>query len=229
MSTEFIISPAPRATLCKQQLKKARVKIGHYAKPSFSKVGYECVQDLEVWKVFLNCFNSISFSPRDKLVNHTVHSDSAKLHGCGVLWGSKWLFLDWPLEWKLNKRFNIEFLELYPVWLYLETFKHVLENVNVRFNIDNSAVVYIVNKMSAKDPLIMILLRKIVLICFLNNIQVRAQHIKGELNCFADAISRKQWVRFRQLHPTADKEATEVPLLCHPNNFIVPRHIWSPI
>ena len=45
----------------------------------------------------------------------------------------------------------------------------------------------------------------------LNNMQFKAAHIEGRLNTVSDAISRKQWQRFRTLAPEADAEMTRVP------------------
>lgn len=194
---------------------------------SMIKVNYECKQDLQVWKVFLLSFNEISLWSRDTYLTHNVYSDAAKSHGLGLIWGSKWMHCTWPTSWKKSKRINIEFLELYPVWVLLETFKEELRDSNVICHIDNSAIVYIVNKLTAKDPLIMLLIRKIVIICFLYNIQVKAEFIQGSLNKFADMVSRGRWRDFKESHPAGGASPVPVKSLCLPENFVIPAHIWS--
>ena len=43
------------------------------------------------------------------------------------------------------------------------------------------------------------------------NMQFKAVHIEGRSNFIADAISRKQWHRFRMVAPQAETEATPIP------------------
>ena len=55
------------------------------------------------------------------------------------------------------------------------------------------------------------LIRPLVLYTMLYNMQFKAIHIEGRINCIDDAISRKQWQRFRSLAREADTEMTPVP------------------
>ena len=58
----------------------------------------------------------------------------------------------------------------------------------------------------------MVLLRFLVLKTLQFNIQIKAQHIMGVKNNVADAISRFQWSRFRQLAPLADRFPSSIPV-----------------
>lgn len=78
---------------------------------------------------------------------------------------------------------------------------------------DNSAIVSVLNKQTSKEPLVMILVRKLVLLCLTHNIVVEARHVPGADNSTADALSRLQMVRFRELFPRADREAVRTPPL----------------
>ena len=55
------------------------------------------------------------------------------------------------------------------------------------------------------------LVRTMVLRCMLCNIQFKAVHIEGKRNGIADAISRRQWERFRMLAPDAALAPSEIP------------------
>jgi hypothetical protein len=65
---------------------------------------------------------------------------------------------------------DITFLELFPVVVAIYLWGHQLENKKLMFNIDNKAVVTILNKKSSKSPRVMNLVRKLVLITLKYNI-----------------------------------------------------------
>jgi hypothetical protein len=45
----------------------------------------------------------------------------------------------------------------------------------------------------------------------IHNMQFKACHIHGKLNCKADAISRKQFKTLKQLEPDADRQPMNIP------------------
>lgn len=218
------IIPHGRA-FCRRIIEVLKTK--QKAGPNYFNVPYECVQDLLVWKIFISHFNSIPFRPRDRLTQYTVHTDSAKSVGMAVIFGSRWYYEEFPESWKSNPRMSIEFLELFPIWAFLETNKDELAGSNITFCCDNSAVVYVINKMSARNPLLMVLLRKLFTISFLQDIQITASHIKGELNLFADTVSRGKLDLFFRIHPSANQFPDQLSDVCQPKNFRVPPHLWS--
>ena len=111
---------------------------------------------------------------------------------------------------------DITFLELFPVVVALQLWGQKLKNKKLLFNIDNQAVVTIINKKSSKSTRVMSLVRKLVFVTLRYNILVKPQHISGSLNLIADALSRCNWQRFRQLAPTADQEPE-----------VIPGHLWE--
>ena len=76
---------------------------------------------------------------------------------------------------------------------------------------DNSALVSVLNKQTSKEPLVMVLVRKLVLLCLQFNLVLSARHIPGIDNTSADALSRLQMARFRLLNPTAEIQPTVIP------------------
>ena len=71
-------------------------------------------------------------------------------------------------------------------------FSHLIQNSNILFYCDNSAVVSIINKQSSTDNTIMSIMRPLVLILMKDNIFLRAKHLPGIDNILADKISRFQ-------------------------------------
>ena len=65
----------------------------------------------------------------------------------------------------------------------------------------------------------MFLVRKLVSLCLIMNILFKARHIPGQFNCKADALSRLQVKRFRQLSPRSDVEPTHIPERLQPSHY----------
>lgn len=79
------------------------------------------------------------------------------------------------------------------------------------FNLDNLALVSIVNKRTSMGKLIIKLICPLVFLTMLNNIQLVAVHISSSENKTADKISRFQMERFRALAPSADLLPAPIP------------------
>ena len=86
-----------------------------------------------------------------------------------------------------------------------------MQNKKILFNIDNQAVVAILNKISCKVPRIMYLVRRLVLLSLRFNILIKIQHITGSSNVIADALSRCNFQPFRKLSPFADQYSEVIP------------------
>ena len=86
-----------------------------------------------------------------------------------------------------------------------------LQNKKVKFDIDNRALVDIVNTQTSKSKRVMALMRPFILYTLQNNIIFRARHIEGKINEIVDAISRQQWDRFRRLARQAQANPREIP------------------
>ena len=183
----------------------------------FIRVSSGMKEDIKMWLTFLTNFNgSRPICENVWLLNTQIDlfTDSAgnpKL-GCGVYYSGHWTFFQWPENWgKPEIMLDITFLELVPILLSIFLFKDELCNKQILFHTDNKALVAILNKKSSRSKRVMELVRPFVLHTMLYNMQFKAVHIEGRKNSIADAISRKQWQRFRNLDPEADAEATPVP------------------
>lgn len=165
----------------------------------------ESRNDLRLWKVFLSSHNGITLY-REELflspkVKHIFTDSSKTLAGAAVL-DKAWFILPWPSAWYREQ--NITFLELIPIIWALETWGPSLKNCYVLIHTDNLALTFILNSQTAKEHLVMQLVRRLVLSLLTNNVMIRAKHIPGHKNILADSLSRLRMEKFKQYFPTAN-------------------------
>jgi len=168
-------------------------------------------EDLRVWLSFLESFNGRTFFLEDKVLSSdylALYTDASGSIGYGAVLGSKWFYGGWPEH---CKSFNIATLELYPIVVSVAIWGHMWRNKTVRFYTDNQALVPVINKLSSKEPNIMRLIRKLVLLGLKFNICFSAHHVPGKSNILADRLSRFQVDEFRRHAPWADLAPTAVP------------------
>jgi hypothetical protein len=72
------------------------------------------------------------------------------------------------------------------------------------------AVVYSVNKKSARNPILSRLLRLLCLFCAIYDITLVARHLPGASNAAADALSRDNLPLFMSLNPQASPMPTVI-------------------
>ena len=75
------------------------------------------------------------------------------------------------------------------------------------------SVVSIINTKRSKIPKMMDLLHHLTLLTLHNNIYICAVHIPGKYNDIADAISRFQYQKFRNVAPEADTKPSPIPAI----------------
>jgi hypothetical protein len=168
--------------------------------------------DMRMWKLFFEKFNGILvFHDRFWSSNEDVQlfTDSAGGEGLGfgIYFAGQWICEKWPDHWHLNGYTNdITVLELFPIVAALFIWGESLRNKKINFRSDNMSVCHIINKMTSKSELAMILLRNLTLKCLQMNIVIKAEHVSGIDNSITDALSRFQMERFRSLAPDANLE-----------------------
>lgn len=181
----------------------------------FIKLNNEAKADIRMWLLFLRSYNGKTFFPESVWTSNEVlelFTDSCMGIGSGSYFSGDWIYFGWPEFW-LNSQLlgNITFLEFVPVVLALLVWGSQLRNKKIVLNIDNMALVQILNSQTSKSKPVMALMRPFVLSAMQNNIIFRARHIAGKTNEIADSISRQQWGRFRRLAPDAKEKPREVP------------------
>ncbi|XP_053164753.1 uncharacterized protein LOC128350441 isoform X1 [Hemicordylus capensis] len=170
--------------------------------------------DLAVWGTFLEQFNGVSFWRAEQLVEAElqVHSDAAGGAGFGVYFRGRWCYGCWPVGWeRAGITRDLTFLELFPIVVAVHLWAGEFSNSTVQFWCDNQAVVQVVNSQTSRSPRVMGLVRAFVLQCLRANILFVARHVPGLQNDIADALSRFQLDRFRELAPEAMRDPEVMP------------------
>ena len=177
-------------------------------------------KDLKLWLRFFKDFNGVSvFHDRFWTSNEDLQlfTDSAAGVGLGfgAFFAGKWSYV--PQSWvDLGITEDITVLKLFPLLVTLHIWGEDLRNKKLLFMVDNLAVVHIVNPMTSKSDKVMTVLRAFTLQCLHLNVVVKAQHLSSTVNVIADALSRFQLQKFRQLVPDAEQFPTPVP-----------SHLWN--
>lgn len=165
------------------------------------RINKEVKADVLIWLKFLDSFNGQCYFPEKVWLSNEVlqlftdSSGNSEL-GCGAYFNGRWAQCQWPSEWKNSfVLINLTLLELIPVVLALYLWAPHLKTKRILFNIDNMSLMSVVNKRTSKDKLVMKLLRPLVLLTMLNDVQFKAIHLSSSENSIADAISRFQLQR----------------------------------
>ena len=165
--------------------------------------------DLEAWSIFIEHFNGKGLIAKRNLVSsYSLHmyTDASNI-GFGGFLGMQWFAHKWSSDWL---KLHISVRELYPIVLALELWAEKLEHKHVKFHCDNSAVVYCINKQTAKDPGLMKLIRRLVVQALKFNIVFEASYIPTLKNVLADKLSRFQIAEFKKLAPQMEASPTDV-------------------
>ena len=120
----------------------------------------------------------------------------------------------------MARQVEITILELYPIVISVETWGHLMANRCIVFFTDNRALVDIINKQTAKEQRVMVLIRHLVFCRLRHNIQFRAKHVLGILNQECDLLSRLQVEECRRLASRVDHQPTLVPPHLLPENWL---------
>lgn len=190
------------------------------------RVTAEMKHDLQVWQQFLANYNGITVISNNIWSSDTflqLFTDSAggENGSFGIFFSGSWAHAKWPEKWlQTDVIYDMTFLELFPVYVAILTWRNSLSNKRILFHIDNMAVVHVLNNSTSKSKRVMAIVRELVLVTLKCNITVRAQHIPSKQNSIADCISRSQWKKFQQLAPDADPKPTQLPSQIW--------NVWSP-
>ena len=174
--------------------------------------------DLQTWVIFLQNYNGVTFFRSLGLIaSDAIHMASDASHkGLGARYGSKWIQARYPPHWI---QFHITVLELYPIFLLISMFGHLMKNNNIMYACDNSAVVEILNRQSSRNKICMQIIRPLTLLLIEHNINLKAEHIAGKLNIIPDLISRFQITAQHLREQNMNLEPTPVPQHLLPEHY----------
>ena len=168
-------------------------------------------EDLHWWCELLQSWNQASIIPDPKLVLSTdilLFTDAAKRQGFGAILGNSWIQSSWPPLWQAME---IDIKELFAIVAAVVTWGHLWQGRRIVIVTDNKPITQIWSSGSTPAPDLMALTRRLFLFAAQNHFSISFKHILGHFNPVADALSRFQVERFRQLMPTADVHPTAIP------------------
>lgn len=165
--------------------------------------------DLLWWKVFLPSWNGCSFFYDDAWIpaSHLELYTDASQASFGAYFSGAWLYGSFQ-DHDIPLSRSIAFKELYAIAIAVHTWSSELASRNILFHCDNSAVVHALCNGTSRCRHIMTLLRFLFFTCAHHNIMLRAVHINGVDNHWADALSRLQVDKFLAACPTASPQPT---------------------
>ena len=186
----------------------------------FIRLSTQVRQDLVTWLKFLRYYNGVTFfRSLDILESPAINFTSDASHkGFGACYGSRWIQAPYPESWQ---KFHITVLELYPIYVLINMFGHLIRNSNILFHCDNSAVTSIINSQTSKDPIVMSIIRPLILSLIEYNISLKAKHISGSSNVLSDRISRFQVTPQLLLRFHMQSKPTLIPQHLLPTNFVL--------
>ena len=159
----------------------------------------------------MSSWNGISILPEVE-PSDAVYLDASGRWGCGAFWGSSWFQIQWRESWN-----NVHIAkELAPIVVAVAVWGHLWKGHHICCYCDNIAVMFALNKGSARDPHLMRLLRALFFFSAVHDISLSAWHITGVLNDSVDALSRDDLSLFFSINPQA-----------RPQPSLVPESYWS--
>ena len=135
--------------------------------------------------------------------------------GYGGFFHNRWFQAVWPTELVLkdNKQLSMAYLELYPIVVAAMLWGSEWNGKRILFYCDNLTTVFIINKGRSQAQPIVKLMRCLTWCAAKGNFFITAKHIPGVHNDIADALSRFQMSRFRELAPGAALRPCPCPTL----------------
>ena len=168
-------------------------------------------EDIHWWCELLHSWNQSSIIPETFRILSTdlkLFTDAAKLKGLGAVMGTAWIMAAWSPHWT---HVDIDFKELFAIVVAAMTWGHAWAGKRIVFVTDNKPITQIWASGQTPSHNLMLLIRKLFIFAASNQFLVSFKHISGIHNQAADALSRFQVSRFRQLVPDADEQPTAIP------------------
>ena len=142
---------------------------------------------LQWWLVSANTMKGRSLHQAQTNITMTTE---ASMYGYGGHLGNHFIQGTWS---ETQQKLHINYLELEAVFLTLKHFLPLLKNQNVLVRCDNTTVVQYINKQGGtKSPQLCYRTWDLWKFAIQNNIHIRAAHILGVQNVWADQLSRNR-------------------------------------
>ena len=157
----------------------------------------------------------LSAIPEFKPFFTTFQSDSCPKGYAGVC-HPMWFQGTFPEKWK---KYDIQFLELFPIFTLVSLFAKNLKGERVLILCDNQPIVHTINNLTTKNKKVMCLIRMLMICLLKNNITLFAKHIPGKQNVVSDFLSRQQASIPFLKHHALSPSPIIIPDALRPQNF----------
>ena len=173
------------------------VKLNHYI-----NLNKQALADIRWWwELILETFQITSTDIK-------LFTDASSV-GFGAIYGKCWIQGIWD---ESAREYSIDFKELFAIVAAVITWGSQWEGKRIVFVTDNLPITQIWHIGTSRSSDIMVLVRKLYLLAAEFGFSASLKHILGVFNPVADALSRLQVLKFKQLVPDAEEVATTLPL-----------------
>lgn len=152
-----------------------------------TRVTTEMRKDLQWWIDFLPVFNGTT-PMLDTRLTTSVCIDACPI-ASGASYNGEFVYTPWAC-WQAARNHNISYKETMALEPAVVQWAPHWQNKTVYVHCDNQAAVYLINKGSSKDPVVMDSLRRVFWLSAMYNFRLKAVYLPGVHNQIADCISR---------------------------------------
>ena len=152
------------------------------------RIGGDMLSDILWWQEFMAEFNGKSIILENSPIT-SVATDACKTGG-GALFENDWHYSNWEIDHPATKGFHINELEAFAVVLAARKWATAWRNHRVILLCDNATTVACINKCTSRNHIMMSYLRELFWLSASNNFHLKAVHVPGHQNVYADHISR---------------------------------------
>ena len=154
----------------------------------------------------------------DELFWYTDSSKNPEL-GFGAICYDQWMCQQWDSEFIKQNDPSISYLKLFALVASVIKWGSKFSNRRIILFCDNIGVIHMVNSNSSNCKNCMVLIRKLVLSCMVNNLRVFCRFVRTEDNGLADSLSRMKMGTFWKL---ANKLSWSISV----HKEAVPEELW---
>ena len=175
----------------------AKLKKLHF----YTRLNRQFRSDLAWWYTFVHHWNGLSILRNPTMAPSTpiaIQTDASGSWGCGAVYNHRWLQLRWSDEWMHQ---HIMAKELVAVVIMVAVWGPLLAKQSILLQYDNLSLVTSINKGTAKQTLVMHLLRSLWFFTAHYDIALTATYILGVTNTAADQLSQNQMSLFHLANP----------------------------
>lgn len=157
--------------------------------------------DVDWWRKCIDSHNGVTTMVVDWFsgVIHHVYTDASN-HGMGAVFNDQWFALSYTGAMAFAAEHSINWRELHVAVKAMATWASCFAGAKVKFHVDNSSAVFILNKLYTPEAGLMELVRQWCLLLEQHAITVGVEYIATGDNTRADLLSRGEIERFTRDH-----------------------------